>query len=158
LKISEFLASVTKTYSTGVAGEHSYRSSIQQFINALDQDVMAINEPARIKCGAPDFVVNVGEVTVGYIEAKDIDTDISVFKGPNLDQFKRYTAALPNLVYTNGLDWDFYRDAEKVASVSIADFIMGVQPKPENFDTLENLLREFIAQRPQIITSPRARS
>ena len=155
MKISEFLASVTKTYSTGVAGEHSYRSSIQQFINALDQDVMAINEPARIKCGAPDFVVNVGEVTVGYIEAKDIDTDISVFKGPNLDQFKRYTAALPNLVYTNGLDWDFYRDAEKVASVSIADFIMGVQPKPENFDTLENLLREFIAQRPQTITSPR---
>lgn len=154
MEISEFLASVTKTYSTGVAGEHSYRSSIQQLINALDQDVMAINEPARIKCGAPDFVVNVGEVTVGYIEAKDIDTDISVFKGPNLDQFKRYTAALPNLVYTNGLDWGFYRDAERVASVSIADFVMGVQPKPENFDTLENLLREFIAQRPQTITSP----
>jgi predicted helicase len=40
-------------------------------------------------------------------------------------------------------------------SVCIADFIMGVQPRPQDFATLENLLRDFIAQRPQTITSPR---
>ena len=32
---------------------------------------------------------------------------------------------------------------------------MGVQPQPEQFDALENLLKDFIAQRPQTITSPR---
>jgi hypothetical protein len=94
LDLPQFLASVTETYNTGVAREHSYRPAIQQLINALGDDVLAINEAARIKCGAPDFVVNVGEVTVGYIEAKDIDVDISTFKGANLEQFKRYSAAL----------------------------------------------------------------
>jgi hypothetical protein len=32
---------------------------------------------------------------------------------------------------------------------------MGIQPKPDEYATLEHLLREFIAQRPQTITSPR---
>jgi predicted helicase len=155
LSISDFLTSITQTYNTGIAREHSYRPAIQQLINSLAETVMAINEPARVKCGAPDFIVNVGEIAVGHIEAKDIDVDISALKGANLDQRKRYTAALPNLIYTNGLDWDFYRDGDKVASVSIADFLMGIQPKPEHFDVLENLLREFIEQRPQTINTPR---
>ena len=42
-----------------------------------------------------------------------------------------------------------------MASVSIADFVMGIQEKPDQFDTLENLLKDLIAQRPQTITSPR---
>ncbi|MGB0629502.1 MAG: N-6 DNA methylase [Alphaproteobacteria bacterium] len=155
MKTTDFLASIKETYNTGIAREHAYRPAIQQLINALAENVMAINEPARVQCGAPDFIVNVGEIPVGHIEAKDIDVDISALKGVNLKQFKCYAAALPNLVYTNGLDWDFYRDGEKVASISIADFLMGVQPKPENFDALESLLREFIKQRPLTITSPR---
>ncbi|WP_246086280.1 type ISP restriction/modification enzyme [Roseinatronobacter monicus] len=32
---------------------------------------------------------------------------------------------------------------------------MGIQPNPDNYAQLENLLRDFIAQRPQTITSPR---
>lgn len=147
--------SITETYKTGVASEHSYRPAIQRLIDSISDEVHAINEPARVKCGAPDFIVNLGDVPVGHIEAKDIDLDITTFKGANLDQFKRYTAALPNLIYTNGLDWEFYRDGNKVASVSIGDFLMGIQPKPERFETLEVLLTEFIKQRPQSIDSPR---
>ncbi|WP_246156519.1 type ISP restriction/modification enzyme [Aquicoccus porphyridii] len=76
-------------------------------------------------------------------------------KDANKNQQDRYRAALSNLIYTNALDWDFYRDGDLVASVSIADFVMGIQPKPDQYETLENLLRDFIAQRPQTITSPR---
>jgi hypothetical protein len=32
---------------------------------------------------------------------------------------------------------------------------MGIQPSPQHYDKLENLLRDFIAQKPQTITSPR---
>lgn len=53
------------------------------------------------------------------------------------------------------MDWDFYRDGTLVASVTIADFVMGIQPKTDQYTTLENLLRDFIAQRPQTITSPK---
>jgi predicted helicase len=62
---------------------------------------------------------------------------------------------LSNLIYTNCLDWDFYRDGNLIASVTVADFVMGIQPKPDQFATLENLLRDFIAQQPQTITSPK---
>ena len=59
-------------------------------------------------------------------------------------------------IYTNCLDFDFYRNGELLASVTVADLLMGIQPRPERFEALESLLRDFIAQRPQTITAPRA--
>ncbi len=37
----------------------------------------------------------------------------------------------------------------------MADFQTGVIPKPDQHGTLENLLRDFVVQKPQTITSPR---
>ena len=37
--------------------------------------------------------------------------------------------------------------------MTIADYLMDIRPKPEEYDRLEHLLREFIAQKPQAITS-----
>jgi len=153
LIIQDFLSAVQAVYKTGQATEHSYRAAIGGLVDALSDDITAINEPKRVKCGAPDFIVNLKDVAIGHIEAKDIEIDLKVMKGANADQKKRYTAALPNLIYTNCLDWDFYRDGELYAQVSIADPLMGIQPKPDQFDTLLHLLQEFIAQRPQTIKS-----
>ncbi len=75
-------------------------------------------------------------------------------KDTNKDQQQRYKAGLPNLIYTNCLDWDFYRNGDLIASVKIADNLMGIQPLPDNYTALENLLHDFFAQRPQSITSP----
>ncbi len=96
-----------------------------------------------------------GEIAIGHVEAKDIDLDIRAMKDANKRQQDRYRAGLPNLIYTNCLDWDFYRDGNLIASVTIADFLMGIQPLPGQFARLENLLRDFVAQRPQTITSPK---
>tara|TARA_R110001599_G_scaffold241553_1_gene441245 strand:+ start:129 stop:683 length:555 start_codon:yes stop_codon:yes gene_type:complete len=76
-------------------------------------------------------------------------------KGYSKDQQDRYRNALPNLIYTNCLDWDFYREGELIASVTIADYMMGIQERPEQFVLLENLLRDFIIQRPITITHPK---
>ena len=92
---------------------------------------------------------------IGHVEAKDLHIGLRGMKDANKNQQERYKAALSNLIYTNALDWDFYRDGELVASVNIADYVMGIQEKPDQFDTLENLLKDFIAQRPQTITSPK---
>ena len=155
LNLQSFLENVCSIYQTGAATEHSYRADLQKLLSSIAPDVTALNEPKRVKCGAPDFIVSQGDIVIGHVEAKDIPVGIRVLKDSNKDQQKRYLAALPNLIYTNCLDWDFYRDGELVASVSIADFLMGVQPRPQDFATLENLLREFVTQRPQTITSPR---
>ncbi len=151
--ISNFISKVQSIHATGNATEHSYRSVFEALFAALG--VTALNEPKRVKCGAPDFIISTGEIVVGHVEAKDLHIPIRGMKDSNKMQQERYKAALPNLVYTNGLDWDFYRDSELTASVSIADFLMGVIPKPDQYETLENLLRDFIAQKPQTITSPR---
>ena len=155
MNLQEFLSNVSATYQTGAATEHSYRAALQNLLSSIGDDIIALNEPKRVKCGAPDFIVWQGDIVIGHVEAKDIPVGIRGLKDSNKDQQKRYLAALPNLIYTNCLDWDFYRDGNLVASVSIAAFIMGVQPKPDQFAALENLLRDFIAQRSQIITSPK---
>lgn len=153
--IEEFLSEVTAIYNTGVAREHAYRPALQKLFNACDQEVRAINEPARVDVGAPDFVFLRGDIPIGHCEAKDIDSDLKVMKGYAKDQKRRYTEGFQNLIYTNCLDWRFYREGELIAEITVADFLMGIQPRPERFGALEEMLRDFVAQKPQTITSSR---
>ena len=131
--VADFLAKVRAIYKTGEATEHSYRAAIASLMDGLDQSITALNEPKRVACGAPDFIIHRGEIVIGHIEAKDIDVDLRVMEGANTEQKDRYLKALPNLIYTNCLDFDFYRNGELVASASIADFLMGITPKTEQF-------------------------
>jgi hypothetical protein len=95
----------------GNATEHTHRPALQALLES-DGKVSAVNEPRRIACGAPDFVVTAAgdnPLVIGYVEAKntgislaDIERDGSRAQ-PDTDngrQFKRYHAALPNLILT----------------------------------------------------------
>ncbi len=151
--VESFLAEVAAISKTGIAGEHAYRPALQKIFNALSEDVRAVNEPARVDVGAPDFVFLRDDVPIGHCEAKDLGSDIEVFKGYAKDQFKRYSEGFPNLIYTNCLDWRFYRDGELISEITIADDRAGIQPRRERFDAFMAMLREFVDQRPQTITS-----
>lgn len=151
--VSTFLDAVKQTHSTGVATEHSYRSAIEKLINGLHPDIRAINEPKRVACGAPDFIVHRGELPIGHVEAKDVGVSLRSMTDANKRQLRRYKEALPNLIYTNCLDWDFYRSGELVASITLGA-IDELNPKAEDMLNLHNLLRDFAAQSPQTITSP----
>lgn len=153
MDIKEYLSEVIRIHKTGVATEHSYRSALQNLFSTITDDVKALNEPRRVKCGAPDFLINRGEIVIGHVEAKDLGKDLSTLKGTEADQKVRYLKALPNLIYTNCLDFEFYREGVLLTKISIANFLMGIQPKPANFQPLENQLRDFAAQKPQTITS-----
>jgi predicted helicase len=153
--VAEFISRVQGVYKTGAATEHSYRSSLEWLLSSLEDDVAAINEPKRVACGAPDFIVQKGDIAIGHVEAKDLGVCLRGMKDANKAQQDRYRKALPNLIYTNCLDWDFYRDGGLVASVTIGDMLMGIQPRPDKYEALENLLNDFVALRPQTITSPR---
>lgn len=153
--VSDFITRVQAVQKTGIAREHAYRPALHDLLKALDDNLEPVNDPARSKVGAPDFIILRDGIPLGHLEAKDIDIDIRVMNEANKRQKDRYVKGLANLVYTNCLDWDFYRDGELVASVRIGEYLMGIQPIAENYTQLENLLREFIAQRPQTITSPK---
>jgi type I restriction-modification system DNA methylase subunit len=153
--IGDFVSKVQDAYKTGIAREHAYRPALHDLLKALGDDLTPVNDPAKSEVGAPDFIVLKDGIAIGHLEAKDINLDIRALKDANKRQQDRYRGGLANLIYTNCLDWDFYRDGERVASVTIGDFLMGIQPRPDEYATLENLLRDFVAQRPQSITSPR---
>jgi len=153
--ISEFIARVQAVYKTGAATEHSYRSAIEQLISSLNEGVIALNEPKRVACGAPDFIIQRGDIVVGHIEAKDLGISLDKLNDSNKAQQARYVNALPNLIYTNCLDWQFYRDGKLLTKVSIGQLDNGIQPDLAQFTSLEHLLRDFAVQRPQTIKSPK---
>ena len=65
-----------------------------------------------------------------HAKVKDLHIGIRATTDANKDQQARYKAGLPNVTYTIHLDWDFHRDGELIASVTIADILMGIQPRP----------------------------
>lgn len=153
--VDAFLKKVIATSKTGFATEHSYRPALASLFGGIAKSIDALNEPKRVACGAPDFIIRRGAATAGHVEAKDLNVAIRGMKDANKKQQDRYRNALPNLIYTNCLDWDFYREGVLFASVSIAHFDGSISPITEKFDELENLLRNFVAQSPNSITSPR---
>lgn len=153
MQISEYLDKVRGAFSSGHATEHSYRPALYALFESIDPKISVVNEPKKSEAGMPDFLFQRAGVPFGWAEAKDIDKDVIKLKGYSVDQRRRYEAAYPNLIYTNGVDFEFIRDGQQVHFVSIADFGMGLQPRAENFGELERQLRLFAEQRPISVRS-----
>lgn len=156
LDIAAYLEQITSIHATGAATEHSYRPALASLFASIDDTARVINEPKRSEGGMPDFVFERDGVAFGWCEAKDLPKDVVKLKGYSVEQRKRYENAYPNLIYTNGVDFEFIRDKEVAYSVSIADLhgeAGGLQPLPDNFERLETLLRDFADQKPVSIRS-----
>lgn len=150
--INNYLSNLNARFKTGIATEHTYRGDLQTLLEVLAPGTMATNEPARIKCGAPDYIITKKNIPIGYIEAKDIgkSLDSKDYK----EQFDRYRKSLSNLIITDYLDFWLYRDGEFVTSVRIADAAGGkIIPRPESFDGFTDLVREFTTHVGQTIRS-----
>ena len=160
IDVAGFVAEIQRLHNSGQATEHTYRPALQKLFDSVTDDVKSYNEPKGVKVGRPDFVFireagKGSQITVGHCEAKDVGLGINP-KGMNdfnKAQHDRYVKALPNLIYTNGLDFRFYKNGELAREISIADFLMGIQPKPDQFIFLANQLKDFAAERLQTITS-----
>lgn len=155
MTVLQYLDKISILYKTGNAREHSYRGDLQTLLMSILPDVLVTNEPARIDCGAPDYVLTTikTEVPIGYIEAKDIGVDL---KDKRLkEQFDRYKAGLSNLIFTDYLDFHFYKDGVFVTKIAIATLDNGtIKPVSENFETFTNLIKNFAETISQTIKSP----
>src|SRR6266566_4862132 len=109
--LRSYLSEIEKDYIAGRATEHTYRGALKNLLVALDTDISVTNEPKRIKCGAPDYVVDRNNLTIGYIEAKDINIPLDeIEKGEQLGRYKR---SLDNLILTDYLEFRWYVQGEK---------------------------------------------
>ncbi|WP_417482292.1 type ISP restriction/modification enzyme [Maricaulis sp.] len=151
--IAQFFGRIKATYETGEAREHAYRPALQWLFEAVTEGVDVINEARKTEVGAPDFIFLRKSVPVGYCEAKDIDKGLATLAGYSVEQKKRYIKGFPNLLYTNGLEFEFWREGKLIREIRIGEILMGLQPIPEAFDELEHQLRDFFAQTPLTIHS-----
>ena len=152
MTIQEYIDKIHKRYITGISREHSYRGDLQTLLETLAPDVLVTNEPARVACGAPDYIITRKNIPVGYIEAKDIGADLS--NKSYKEQFDRYRQSLNNLIITDYLNFQLYIDGVFVTSISIGD-IQGnkIIARPENFAGFSDLIKNFCIFSGQTIKS-----
>lgn len=156
MTIHDYITAINKRYQQGNATEHTYRGELQQLLETLEPNISATNEPKRIDCGAPDFVLMKKDIPVGFIEAKDInDNDLEGKKKTgNKSQFDRYKASLTNIIFTDYIDFHFYLDGQVQTTIRLGE-INGseIVPIPENFDRFTHLYHDFCNNITQTIKS-----
>lgn len=156
MTVSQYIESINKRYKTGLSTEHTFRGDLQQLIETIAPKVRATNEPKRQQCGAPDYILTVKDVPVGYIEAKDLgDIDLDG-KNKNIhkEQFDRYKSSLPNLIFTDYINFHLYRDGTFVMKIAIGEITpKGIKPIEDNFADFERLIVDFCLYTGQTIKS-----
>ena len=114
---NSYIQILQKKLAAGDATEHTHRSALETLVESLVSGITATNEPKHIECGAPDFILRKGSVTVGYIEAKDVGENLD--KAEKSEQLKRYRDSLTNLILTDYLEFRWYVDGEKRLSARL---------------------------------------
>ncbi len=156
MTLEQYIDNINKRYKLGNATEHTFRGDLQQLLESLVPDIRATNEPKRQSCGAPDYILTKKEIPVGFIEAKDIgDKDLEgVKKTGNKEQFDRYKKDLGNIIFTDYIDFYFYRYDVFITKISVGEITeKGIRPLPENFATFTNLMVGFCNHIDQTIKS-----
>lgn len=154
--IQDYLDAITKEFNSWRAREHSYRPALKNLLESCKNTIHAVNEPSRESAGAPDFIImDSKNIPRGYIEAKDIVPNILDDKKNQAQIDKYFDGELGyNFIHTDNIEFRFYRNAELVESVKIAELENGrIIPNPKQFEKLEILLQNFLTFKTQTITS-----
>ena len=140
--INQYIAELNRLYHAGNATEHTYRFALQQLLENMTSGLTVANEPKRIACGAPDYIVTRGEIPVGYMEAKDIGVNLN--DKAHKAQFDRYKQSLNNLIVTDYLTFQLFENGDAFASVSIAATDKnGIKADAAQFDAFAALIHRF---------------
>lgn len=150
-----YLNELRANLAGGIATEHTYRPALERLIESLEPGIQATNEPARIQCGAPDFIVTRGSTSIGYIEAKDIG--VSLHDVERSDQLHRYRASLNNLILTDYLEFRWYvngdhRETARLATVGLDG---SLKTGRDGIQGVAALLQRFLAEQPPAVGQPR---
>lgn len=153
MTIENYIKNLNNRYQLGNTTEHTFRGDLQQLLESMLPEIAATNEPKRIKCGAPDYVLTRKEIPVGYIEAKDIGIKLD---SKNLkEQFDRYKSALTNLIFTDYLEFHFYKEGNFTHAIKIAEVQKGkIVPLPQHFADFTLAIQNFADTVTQSIKSP----
>jgi predicted helicase len=151
----EFLLSIQKTLSSGHASEGAHYPTLKSLVENLDKNITVTSLPARIECGAPDFIVSKGSLPIGYIEAKDIDKSLD--DAESSEQLKRYRVSLDNLILTDYLEFRWYLHGEKRLTTRLGTLTKDSKIKKDaaGIEAVGDLLTTFLSQKTEAVGSPK---
>jgi hypothetical protein len=150
-----YLQELQNKLATGDATEHSHRPALQRLIEALAPDLTVINEPKRIECGAPDYIITHGQTPIGYVEAKDIGASLD--HEERSDQMRRYRESLSNLILTDYLEFRWYVEGEQRAAVRLASLALdgSIKRSKDGAQAAADLFQRFFTQEVPTVGRPR---
>src|SRR2546421_4523391 len=153
--LRNYLQEIEQAYRMGNATEHTYRSNLKKLLETFAPGVTATNEPKRIKCGAPDFIITKQQTPLGYIETKDIGNSLDHTEHTN--QMKRYLGSLANLILTDYVEFRWYVTGEHRLTARLAR--AGVRGKwiaePDGIEQVSKLLQGFMITQTPTVNNPK---
>lgn len=152
MTLIDYIDKINTRFKSGITTEHSFRGDLQNLLESWLPDILVTNEPTHIKCGAPDYILTRKGIPVGYIEAKDLGADLN--SKSYTEQFNRYREALNNLIITNYIDFQVFKDGNLVATYTIGE-IKGnnVISNQSQFEPFQALVTDFVLTVGQTIKS-----
>ncbi|MDX2039801.1 MAG: type ISP restriction/modification enzyme [Acidobacteriota bacterium] len=151
MSIAKYCQQIEKALQAGNATEHTHRPALKTLVESLAKDLTATNEPKRVKCGAPDYIITRGEIPVGYIEAKDVGKSLDEIEED--EQLRRYRDSLANLILTDYLEFRWYVGGEHrlTARLAKADRKGKLTAEKDGAEQVTALLESFFAADPPTI-------
>ena len=156
--LETYIAEINKQFVSGNATEYSYRGALERLLTALLSGFTVTNEPSRIECGAPDYIITKGRgnasVPIAFIETKNVnDSDLDGLT-QHKAQFDRYKQSLEHIVFTDYLDFHLYESGTLIDVVRVAEIRNGVvAPLSSNFEKFYNIVTSLTDAEPQKITN-----
>ncbi len=149
--VSSYLSEIKKNLANENATEHTHRPALHKLIEAIGNGIVATNEPKRVKCGAPDFIITRKKTPLGHVETKDIGTNLDEMergRGASGEQFVRYRDGLSNWILTDYLQFRWFVNGEKRLTVRAAELDAQGKLKalPNGEGDLARLLTAFFEQ------------
>ena len=152
--IKEYLRAVEKELQSGNTTEHSHRPHLKTLIESFDKTILAINEPKRVKCGAPDYIVVKGQTPLGYIEAKDVGIPLS--NEEKSEQMTRYRSSLSNLILTDYLEFRWYVSGEHRLTARIGETSLNkIKADAEGITKFLEMINSFLTVQVPTVGSPK---
>ena len=135
-------------------GERSHYSSLQSLIEG-EIGISTIVEEKGNQAGIPDLTIRKNERVVGYIEAKDININITKLDKQNEQQIKRYLESNIgyNFILTNYLQFRWYVDGECEKTAELATLEQGEITVVDNLQPIRELLQSFLNQKAKDINN-----
>ncbi|WP_144750616.1 type ISP restriction/modification enzyme [Curtobacterium pusillum] len=141
---------------SGAKAEASLYSAFETLLKSAayltGPDFAFIPQVSADLVGIPDWKAVRGSELVGWVELKAASKNLRHLKGHDAEQRSRFIDGLPNLLLTNGWQWEHYRDGRLVAHAQIGaqetltdPGALVVFPSDEDTAKLRDLLADFFS-------------